>query len=131
LIWALVSAYLFQIGYDENQIVATKANQESADASFLPKRAPVPFNAIVYAIDTLVLIVDFNQKKNLTVTALNSFSGEPNKRLTHWGELCRVLLTFPSRCFGLLLIFNTFFGWFMTTLFAAGVSGLLRTAKEG
>jgi hypothetical protein len=29
-----------------------------------------------------------------------------------------------------LLVFNTFFGWLMTTLFAAGVSGLLQTGKD-
>jgi hypothetical protein len=31
---------------------------------------------------------------------------------------------------GVLLIFNTFFSRLMTTLFAAGVTGLLRTARE-
>ena len=127
-----LARFLFQIGYDSNQIaVAASDNQESAQASFLPKHARIPFNAIVYAVDTLVPIVDLNQKKNWTVTALSSFSGEPNKRLSYWEEFGKVLETFPNNCFALLLIFNTFFGWFMTTLFAAGVSGLLRTAKEG
>ena len=131
LIWALVSAVLFQIGYDSNQIVAASDNQESAQASFLPKHARIPFNAIVFAVDTLVPIVDLNQKKNWTVATLSSFSDDPDKRLSYWEEFGKVLETFPNNCFALLLIFNTFFGWFMTTLFAAGVSGLLRTAKEG
>ena len=131
VIWALVSAFLFQMGYDENQIVATKTNQENADASFLAKRAPVPFNAIVYAVDTLVPIVDLGQKKNWTVTTLSSISDDPNERVTYWEEFFRIWQTFPNQFIALLLIFNTFFGWFMTTLFAAGVSGLLRTAREG
>ena len=59
------------------------------------------FRAPVYAVDTLVPIVDLQQKKN-------------------W------LLKTPNWKLESLLIFNTFFGWLMTTLFAAGVTGLLR-----
>jgi hypothetical protein len=91
----------------------------------------VPFNAIVYAVDTLVPIVDLGQKKNWTVTTLSSISDDPNERVTYWEEFFRIWQTFPNQFIALLLIFNTFFGWFMTTLFAAGVSGLLRTAREG
>ena len=36
----------------------------------------------------------------------------------------------PERWPGALLMFNTFFGWLMTTLFVAGVSGLIRTNRD-
>jgi hypothetical protein len=42
----------------------------------------------------------------------------------------RVLRTFPNQCLAGFLVFNTFFGWLMTTLFAAGVSGLLQAGKD-
>jgi hypothetical protein len=129
--WAAVSAVLFQAGYDSNQIVASKDNRVSAESSFLPEHARIPFNAIVYAIDTLIPIVDLNQRKNWTVTTFSSFSNDPDGRLSYLEEFYRVWLTFPNRLFALLVIFNTFFGWLMTTLFVAGVSGLLRTAKDG
>jgi hypothetical protein len=106
LVWAVICSVLFQIGYDLNQILPSKDNQVSAAASYLPPHPRIPFNAFVYSVDTLVPIVDLNQKKNWTVSNSSSF---------------------PS---GDLLFINTFFGWLMTTLFAAGVSGLLRIGQK-
>jgi hypothetical protein len=128
---AVLSAVLFQKGYDSRRIVPSKDNQMSAEAPFLPQHARVPFNAIVYAVDTLVPIVDLNQKKNWTVTTFSSFSDKPREGLTYWEEFWKVWETLPNQGLAVLILFNTFFGWFMTTLFAAGVSGLLGTAKEG
>ena len=45
----------------QGQIVATRENQSDPTA---PNQNPITaFNAIVYAVDTLVPIVDLNQKK--------------------------------------------------------------------
>jgi hypothetical protein len=131
LVWAAASAALFQSGYDSKQIIASKDNQTIPSRSDPAQDARIPFNAIVYAVDTLVPIVDLNQKKNWTVSTLSSFSGGPDQRLGWCEEVQRVWKTIPNQPLGVLLIFNTFFGWLMTTLFAAGISGLLRTGKDG
>ena len=116
LLWAIVSAVVFHNGYGAEQILPSKDNQagEMSTSKLIPPLVnptpdpPVAFNSIVYAVDTLVPIVDLNQKKNWTIsTARAGTSG-----------------------LALLLIFNTFFGWLMTTLFAAGVTGLLRTGED-
>ena len=131
LVWAAASAALFQSGYDLKQIIASKDNQTIPGRSDPAQDARIPFNAIVYAVDTLVPIVDLNQKKNWTVSTLSSFSGGPDQRLGWCEEIQKVWKTIPNQPLGVLLIFNTFFGWLMTTLFAAGISGLLRTGKDG
>jgi hypothetical protein len=89
-------------------------------------RPRIAFNAIIYSIDTLVPIVDLNQKKNWTIASLSSHAREPAGFFGWRGEMRSVWRTLPNRLLGNLLIFNTFFGWLMTTFIAAGVSGLLR-----
>ena len=130
LFWAAVSAVAFQNGYERGQIVASKENQMEGAAPYLPQQARTQFNALLHAIDTLVPIVDLTQKRNWSVVAFSSYSSELDRRRTLWQEVCRVWQTIPNQPLGLLLVFNTFF-WLMTTLFAAGVSGLLRTGKAG
>jgi hypothetical protein len=119
LAWAVFSAFCFEVAYQRGAIVASSSDQ--------PR---VTFNALVYAIDTLVPIVDLNQKKNWIVEPLSAES-----RILHiagpmgcqWrGVVCQ----FPDWGPGLLVFFNTFFGWVMTTFFAAGITGLLRTGRE-
>ena len=101
-VWVLVCWCLFASAYNAGHFVQAKDNQLSEPTKENPKPPPrVVFRAPVYAVDTLVPIVDLQQKKN-------------------W------LLKTPNWKLELLLIFNTFFGWLMTTLFAAGVTGLLR-----
>jgi hypothetical protein len=131
LFWAAVSAVAFQNGYDHGRIVASKETQMEGAAPYLPQQARTQFNALLYAIDTLVPIVDLTQKRNWSVVAFSSYPSELDQHRTLWQEVCRVWQTIPNQPLGLLLIFNTFFGWLMTTLFAAGVSGLLRTGKAG
>jgi hypothetical protein len=155
LFWAVVSAVLFQAGYDAGKVIATKDNKvddakvgtpsaanDSAKTGSTPENGakaeskqakqdpPIEFNAILFAIDTLVPIVDLNQKKSWTVAPLSSEARPPVANST-WGDaISRALRTFPNQCLATLLVFNTFFGWLMTTLFAAGVSGLLATGKD-
>jgi hypothetical protein len=142
LAWAAVSATVFQSGYDSGQIVPSKDNQATASDSSPPNQAtqpatkpkpppPTAFNAIVYAVDTLVPIVDLNQKKNWNVQTMSASAKDAaGQSLGCWEAIEKVWRTIPGWGLGLLLIFNTFFGWLMTTLFAAGVSGLLRTEKD-
>lgn len=128
-VWAIVSATIFQISYDRNKIVPFKEPTEIAGK---PKPRPVPeFNSLVFAIDTLLPIVDLNQKKNWTVNPLSSTGvREPAGAMTMAQALCWVWRQIPEFGSAALLLFNTFFGWLMTTLFVAGVSGLIRTNRD-
>jgi len=130
LVWATFSAALFQAGYDSKQILPTKDNATDLPSTNPDPRPRVAFNAIVYSIDTLVPIVDLNQKKNWTVPAFSSLAPGPQQRLSLWEEIKVAWRTIPDQWLAILLIFNTFFGWLMTTLFAAGVTGLLRIGKD-
>jgi hypothetical protein len=140
LAWSVVSAYMFQVGYDGHQIVASADNLEKSavtksgatgPAAGNPDPTPrVAFNAIVYALDTLVPIVDLNQKKNWIVSPTRSATQDPVPGLGVREEIERVWQASPKCGLGLLYIFNTFFGWLMTTLFAAGVTGLLVTGGD-
>jgi hypothetical protein len=106
--WAVVSAVVFQMAYDRNQIIAGRDNQ------------PIPtFNALVYAVDTLVPIVDLNQKKSWTIKSLGVPPINAAGQGRGWSETIKVVWrSRPDWGPGLLLIFNIFFGWLMTTLFA-------------
>jgi hypothetical protein len=137
LAWALVSAVVFGVAYKDNRIVATKDNQHipvSSSSSSIQAPAPVPrvtFNEVIYAIDTLIPIVDFNQKKNWVVEPLSLEANSVRSTVSHWYDfLLDLWRDIPLWGAGALLIFNTFFGWLMTTLFVAGVTGLLRTTRE-
>ena len=130
--WALFSAVVFQTAYDQNQIIAARDNQAIPTASDPSPRPRTAFNAFVYAVDTLVPIVDLNQKKSWTVKRLSAPPIDSAGQGRGWLETLKVVWrSRPEWGPGLLLIFNTFFGWLMTTLFAAGVTGLLRTGKDG
>jgi hypothetical protein len=118
--WAIVSAIFFEVAYTRGQIVPSSGEH--------PR---VTFNAMVYAIDTLVPIVDLNQKKNWIVEPLSAQSRWAHIGAPMWCQQADVLCQFPDWGPGLLVFFNTFFGWAMTTFFAAGISGLLRTGREG
>jgi hypothetical protein len=68
--WALFSAVVFQAAYDQNQIIAARDNQAIQTAS--DPRPRTAFNAVVYAVDTLVPIVDLNQKRVGPLSASSS-----------------------------------------------------------
>jgi hypothetical protein len=135
LIWALVSAVLFDMAYQSGRIVPAKDNYNpvSSSSSSIEAAAPKPrvtFNAFTYAIDTLVPIVDFNQRKNWVVEPLSGEANSVRSTVSHlYDFLSDVWRDIPLWGAGALFVFNTFFGWLMTTLFAAGVAGLLRTAR--
>ena len=98
--WIAVSAIVFDVARHQDRLVPTIANATIPDPNGDPdaiRPHEVRFNALIYATDTLVPLVDLGQKRNFAFR-------EPS-----W-----------------LLVFNSFFGWIMTSFFAAGVSGLLR-----
>jgi uncharacterized protein YjbI with pentapeptide repeats len=127
LLWALVSAIFFDLAYYNKRIVPAKDNQQTASVASAPR---VTFNALIYALDTLIPIVDLNQKKNWVVEPLSPQSSCA-RHIWDWREILRDLWKdIPLSGAGALLFFNTFFGWLMTTLFVAGVSGLVRRTRE-
>jgi hypothetical protein len=130
---ALISTAVFQQTFESCGFVYAK---DMSPPPMCPPRSgagtPVPqlpaFNPLVYSIDTLVPIVDFNQKKSWVL----EHTGAPSPRLTRdaslWDAAQDAWHNRPKfASLSTLIIFNTFFGWVMTTLFAAGVSGLTRT----
>jgi hypothetical protein len=127
-VWAVISAALFELAYVDGKILPTKDLQQFVSP---PYTARPRFNALLYAVDTLVPVVDFNQKKSWAVEAI----GDPPVALPHqplsYGEsLLQVWHAIPQRGAATLLVVNTFFGWLMTSLFVAGVGGLLRSGRE-
>jgi hypothetical protein len=127
-VWAVLSAFVFESAYSGGRIIPTGSNVTPPPNSH-PR---VQFNAAVFAVDTLVPIVDLNQKKNWVVDPLSRTWDEGRDLklgpIDSWYPLWR---TAPDRTAALLVIFNTFFGWLLTTLFAAGVSGFLRRGRDG
>ena len=119
LVAMIISTGIFEEAYDEGLIVATRDNS-GRDQWHPPS---VAFNALVYAADTLVPLVDLNQKKNWVIEAAPAATVA---RQNWWQALVRAWGERPRSGPGLLVIFNTFLGWLMTTLFAAGVTGLVR-----
>jgi hypothetical protein len=133
--WAVVSAVVFQLAYLDGKILPIKDQPQVR-----PK-----FNTLLYAADTLVPFVDFNQKKSWTVEVIGdptppvrpprSMPPPPELSVTesvgaYWQALKDVFGELPGRGAALLLVFNTFFGWLMTSFLIAGVGGLLRTGRE-
>jgi hypothetical protein len=89
------------------------------------------FNALLYSVDTLLPIVDFNQKKSWTVETIGDAPKLPPPAPISYAEsFDQVWYSLPRPGASLLLVVNTFFGWLMTTLFAAGISGLLPSGRE-
>jgi hypothetical protein len=132
LMVALLSTWAFQRTYDSCGFVYAKdlSSPPTCPKTTQIAQAPVPqipaFNALIYAIDTLVPIVDLNQKKNWVLNRSSQLKPSGANDLWHlaietWQNLPKLFSV------STLIMFNTFFGWVMTTLFAAGVTGLTRT----
>jgi len=127
-VWALICAFLFQIAFDHGQIVSIRERQSSSGSgSLLPEYT---FNPVIYSIDTLVPIVDLNQKRNWIVDPLSSHPRLRNRQADWLGSAAGVLDSLPHLTGG-LIVFNTFFGWLMTSLFAAGITGLTKESNSG
>lgn len=129
--WALFSAVVFQNAFENQQFKPTHDNvQTFVHADGTQQTVPaVPFNALFYAVDSLVPFIDLNQKKSWTVQS--SGEAQTSNIQPDWmSGIGAVWADRPDWGAPALIVFNTFFGWLMTTLFAAGVTGLLRSGKE-
>ena len=127
----VISAGFFEKAHDECLIVAASDNASACKPTAAGTATGDGFNALVYATDTLVPLVNLNQKKNWVVAAPPASTGAaPEPPRSWWQGLVRAWAGRPRGLPGLLVIFNTFFGWLMTTLFAAGVTGLVRGGGE-
>lgn len=124
-VWAVVSAAIFEGA--AKKLFRSKRIPQLA----LRAKAVWCLNSLIFAIDTLLPIVDFNQKKGWTVNPISSSGAhDPAGSIGAFKAFCWVWRQIPERWAPALLIFNTFFGWLMTTLFAAGISGLIRTSRD-
>jgi hypothetical protein len=136
LIWTAISAVFFEYGFANRRIVPTHENLEHySERDWKPGNERYEFNPVIYALDTLVPLIDLNQKKNWHVEPLPS---QPDKAASielemqlHVSVLTavgRLLDSLPNEPLGWLVLFNTFFGWVLTTFLAAGVTGVLRSS---
>lgn len=132
--WALISSLFFEYAYVDHRLVPTFENMEhysrTAPAAGEGMDIRYQFNPVVFALDTLIPLVDLNQKKNWHVEPLqgparaeDSMPDHPTLReivLRLWSNV-------PDSSVGMLILFNTFSGWVLTSVLAAGVTGLLRS----
>ena len=129
LIWSMFSTVCFQNAYNDRRIVALRDTVKTGATT-----GPAPtFNSFIYALDTLLPIVDLGQKKTWTVEPLSKTGAHATvtRPLSLYGSFYSILQQWPDWGAPLLLILNTFFGWLMTTLFVVGVTGLMRPNRDG
>jgi len=135
--WTVISAVVFEYAYANGRMVPTYENLEKLSASNESSEQPrYGFNPVVYALDTLVPLIDLNQKKNWHVEPLlhmgkqaavlraEEMRRQPASLL---GAVSRLHYSLPNDAVGWLVLFNTFFGWVLTTFLAAGVAGVMRS----
>jgi hypothetical protein len=134
LIWGLVSAFVFSSAYKAGRILPTDVNlvaekHEAPGFSLLPEwrglKVHVSFNALIYSYDTLVPLIDFNQKRYWVVQPLHQRWG-----LYRAARLFGPISSVPDYSAGLLAVFNPILGWVMTSFLAAGVAKLIRSTSD-
>jgi hypothetical protein len=131
--WAAVSALVFQMAYSWGHIQPTWHNKKSLidDADLAVPH--VPFNAAIFALDTLVPLVNLDQKENWEVEPMSDHLLNQKDQPKTWNaavSFLGILHSMPDRFAAWLIVINKFFGWLLTTLFAGGVTGVLRGGKE-
>ncbi len=126
--WSLVSSIFFYIASEQRVFVPTYENQERICASGDDCEPPrVAFNALLYAFDTLVPFVDLDQRKNWVIGPVEEGTSSSATR----PRTCFCTLSWSARSWAyFLFVFNTFFGWLLTSFLAAGITRLIRGAKE-
>jgi hypothetical protein len=127
--WGAFCSVIFQNAFNNGRIIPVNRGSVGSTASSSVGSTSGPtlsFNPIVYSFDTLIPIVDLGQKKNFIVDPLSRNAVIRDKGAGWLDSWAAVIWYFPLGT-GLIFIFNTFFGWLLTTLFVAGITGLLRT----
>lgn len=120
--WAFVSTLVFALA-PQGEIVQPK---ESEAANHVP---PLEFSPPIYAIDTLVPLVDLHQKSNWLVQppSFRPWVEAWHNPHTDPANLpVRLLEALWQSIVRLVGFLNPFIGWTLTSLFAAGVTGLVR-----
>ena len=133
LAWALLSSVVFELAYSQHRIIPAWHNRRDLTGSAETTPPHIAFNAVVFALDTLIPLVDLNQKDNWEIEPLSDHMDQQARDPISWYDFAtyRTLwLTTPDRIAAILIIYNKFFGWLLTTLFAGGISGVLRGGKE-
>jgi hypothetical protein len=125
IIWGCVSAIWFERAYDNKKLIALRFSSPELSETLRTQSAPT-FNSLIYAFDTLLPIVDLNQKKFWIVDPLSTNGAHLPRGSTSFSEVLFWVWQQRPDWMATLLIFNTFFGWLMTTLFVVGVTGLMR-----
>ncbi len=120
--WAFVSTLIFASA-PKGDIIQPK---ESEAATHVP---PLEFSPLIYAIDTLVPLVDLHQKSNWLVQPPSFgpwIEAWQNPQADPAGLPLRLLAALWRSIVRLVGFLNPFIGWTLTSLFAAGVTGLVR-----
>jgi len=124
--WAAISALVFWLA-PEGQVVDAKDPPGAVSAS--PPTASLEFSPLIYAIDTLVPLVDLHQKSNWLVQPPSFrpwIEAWTNPTQDAAALPIRLLRAFWKSIVRLVGFLNPFIGWTLTSLFAAGVTGLVR-----
>lgn len=158
-VWFVISAAVFEIAFQTQMIVPAKDNEaqhqsastenaksgtfacpganpraQKAAIENAVASAPVKFNSLIFALETLVPLVDLDQKKNWTVIRISKGEcddltlGSPKSYLSALSQPWRLV---PDSWPAFFLLMNAFLGWTLGIFTAAGVSGLLRNSSDG
>ena len=124
----VVSAFVFALAPD-GEIIKAKDAQTTSSASL--SKPSLEFSPLVYAIDMLVPLVDLHQKSNYLVqppTCQLWVEAWSNSKTDPQILPVRLLAALWKTIVRLIGVFDPFIGWTLTSLFAAGVTGLVRRA---
>jgi hypothetical protein len=138
IFWLLLSTIVFEHAYYSHEIVPSPDNRATdSNSVHCSDRSQNPlhvcFNAFEFTLETLVPVIDLNQKKSWTVEPLSTYSPRsPFAPRQEWVDvLFAWLIQFPNRLASVFLFLNSFFGWALWGFAAAGVTGLLRSGGDG
>lgn len=134
LIWLAISTAAFHFLRDDHIIPARRtASQMAAPTTDLADSSAgkydIKFSALLFALDTLVPIVDLRQRSQYLIqsptlepwhVAFRDTLNSPQDAGTHLVVLVRAVAV------PLLGVINPLLGWALTTLFVIGVTGLVR-----
>ncbi|MGD0191812.1 MAG: hypothetical protein ABSD74_13820 [Rhizomicrobium sp.] len=138
--WALISAATFEYEFHQHEIVPTKDNAQAISDCSRTLEAPAPaadhyvcFNALTFSLETLVPLVDLDQKKNWSVQPMRDDAslGNGNTDPIGWpAAWWRVICQIPDTGAGRLYLLNMFVGAALWAFAVAGLTGLVRASSD-
>lgn len=114
--FVILGTLLFFWGYNVGVITSALKN---------PPAQAQPFNAFVYSLETFLPLVDLQQKKYWCPDP----NSEPHLAITMRDPLTETKYTLVARIGRFLRVYlwiHTLAGWFFTSMFVAGITGLVR-----